>query len=75
MAKDGRLEEGQIVYIQPKRNKSKAQESCTAQQGETLWGISQRYGVKLKKLAKYNDMGIADPLQPGQKVWLRKPRK
>lgn len=75
MAKDGRLEEGQVVYIQPKRNKSKAQESCTAQQGETLWGISQRYGVKLKKLAKYNDMGIADPLEPGQKVWLRKPRK
>lgn len=73
IAKDGSLEEGQIVYIQPKRNKSKGQESCIAEQGETLWGISQRYGVKLMKLAKYNNMGIADPVQPGQKVWLRKP--
>ncbi|MBZ0205810.1 MAG: glucosaminidase domain-containing protein [Flavobacteriales bacterium] len=75
IAKDGHLEEGQVVYIQPKRNKSKQQESCIAQQGETLWGISQRYGVKLKRLAKYNDMGIADPIVAGQKVWLRKPRR
>jgi LysM repeat protein len=74
MAKDGALEEGQVVFIQPKRNKSKAQESCIAEQGETLWGISQRYGVKLKKLAKYNGMGIADPVQPGRKLWLGKPR-
>lgn len=74
MGKDGTLEDGQVVYIQPKRNKSKDQESCTAQEGETLWSISQRYGVKLKKLAKYNGMGIADPVQAGQKVWLRKPR-
>ncbi len=74
MAKDSRLEEGQVVFIQPKRNKSQDQESVIAEKGETLWGISQRYGVKLKKLAKYNGMGIADPLQPGQKVWLRKPR-
>lgn len=75
MGKDGSLEEGQVVYIQPKRNKSKDQESCIAEQGETLWGISQRYGVKLKKLAKYNGMGIADPVQAGQKVWLRKPKQ
>lgn len=72
MAKDGQLEEGQMVYIQPKRNKSKDRESCIAEQGETLWGISQHYGVKLKKLAKYNGMGIADPVAAGQKVWLRK---
>ncbi len=74
MAKDGKLEEGQVVFIQPKRNKSKAQESCIAKEGETLWSISQRYGVKLNKLAKYNGMGSADPVQAGQKVWLRKPK-
>lgn len=75
MAKDSRLEEGQIVFIQPKRNKSKDHESCIAQEGETLWDISQRYGVKLKKLAQYNAMDAKDPVQPGQKVWLKKPRK
>jgi LysM repeat protein len=75
MSKDSKLEEGQVVFIQPKRNRSKDQESVVAEKGETLWGISQRYGVKLKKLAKYNGMGIADPVQPGQKVWLRKPKR
>lgn len=74
LPKDATLEEGQVIYIQPKRNKSKTTEFHLAEQGETLWGISQRYGVKLKKVAAYNGLGIADTLQPGQKVWLRKPR-
>ena len=68
------LEDGQVIYIQPKRNKAKHAEFCIVEQGETLWGISQRYGVKLNKLAKYNGIGIADTLKPGQRVWLRKPR-
>ncbi len=74
MARDQKLDEGQVVYIQPKRNKCKSTEFHMAEAGETLWGISQRYGVKLKKLAQYNGVGIADAVQPGQKVWLRKPR-
>lgn len=74
LPKDQPLEEGQTIFIQPKRNKSRAPEYHTAELGETLWGISQRYGVKLKKLAQYNGVGIADPVKPGQRVWLRKPR-
>ena len=75
MAKDERLEEGQVIHIQPKRNKSKVAPTHVAEAGETLWGISQRYGVKLKKLAQYNNMGIADTVVAGQVVHLRKPRK
>lgn len=74
LPKDAVLEEGQVVYLQPKRNKSKTTAFHLAEQGETLWGISQRYGVKLKKVAAYNGLGIADTLKPGQKVWLRKHR-
>lgn len=74
LGKNEPLEEGQTIYIQPKRNKAKHAEFHLAEQDETLWGISQRYGVKLKKLAAYNGIGIADPLTPGQRVWLRKPR-
>lgn len=74
IGKDSRLEAGQIVYIQPKRSKNKKTEVHLAETGETLWGISQRYGVKLEKLAKYNSIGIADTVQAGQRVWLRKPR-
>lgn len=75
LAKDQPLQQDQVIYIQPKRNKCKDPEVHVAEQGETLWGISQRYGVKLKKLAQYNEMGIADPITAGQRVWLRKPRK
>ncbi|MEO8733352.1 MAG: glucosaminidase domain-containing protein [Flavobacteriales bacterium] len=72
VAKDAIFSEGEVVYIQPKRNKSKDVENCVAQSGETLWSISQRYGVKLKKLAKYNHMEATDAVKTGQTVWLRK---
>jgi LysM repeat protein len=75
LGKDATLEEGQIVYIQPKRNKSKTTEVHRAEAGETLWGVSQRYGVKLKKLAQYNELPPYARLTAGQQVWLRKPRK
>ena len=75
LPKDARFEEGQVVYLQPKRNKSKLLESCIADSGETLWSISQRYGVKLKRLEKYNNMGPNDAVTGGQKVWLQKPKK
>lgn len=69
-----RFKEGQMIFIQPKRNSSKTHDSVIANEGETLWALSQRHGVKLKKLAKYNGMDIADNLKAGQRVWLRKPR-
>ncbi|HEY0978187.1 MAG TPA: glucosaminidase domain-containing protein [Flavobacteriales bacterium] len=75
LSKDSPLSEGQRVYIQPKRNKSKSAEVHRAEAGETLWGVSQRYGVKLKKLAQYNQLPEDARLQAGQQVWLRKPRK
>lgn len=75
LGKNEPLDEGQTVYIQPKRNKAKHAEFHIAEQGETLWGISQRYGVKLEKLAQYNGTGIATTVKPGQRVWLRKPRE
>lgn len=75
LSKDAPLEEGQIVYIQPKRNKSRTLEVHSAEAGETLWGVSQRYGVKLKKLAAYNDLPVDARLQSGQQVHLRKPRR
>lgn len=74
MPKDGRFQEGQVVYIQPKRNSSKRLDRCVVDSGETLWSISQRYGVKLKRVAQYNGLQPTDPVQPGQQLWLRKPR-
>lgn len=73
--KDATLSEGQRIYIQPKRNASKSNATHTARDGESLWSVSQEYGVKLAKLAKYNGLDKDARLKAGQKVHLRKPKR
>ncbi|MBL7955026.1 MAG: glucosaminidase domain-containing protein [Flavobacteriales bacterium] len=75
MDKNAKLEAGQRIYIQPKRNASKSAAEHVAGPGETLWDVSQQYGVKLAKLAKYNGLGEDATLSTGQRIVLRKPRK
>lgn len=66
-----RFESGEIVYLQPKRNKAKKDYHYVVS-GETMRDISQKYGIKLKKLYKKNRMKEGTQPQPGQKLWLRK---
>jgi LysM repeat protein len=75
MDKNATLTEGQRIYIQPKRNASKASATHTAREGESLWSVSQEHGVKLDKLAKYNGLSADARLSAGQKVYLRKPKR
>lgn len=75
MDKEAGLSEGQVVYIQPKRAASKTAAEHTAKGGETLWGVSQQYGVKLAKLAKYNGLSTDAKLTEGQRILLRKPKR
>jgi LysM repeat protein len=70
--KNAKLEKGQRVYLQPKRNKAeRSKNKHTVQEGETLWQISQEYGVKLKKLAKRNKLEKNAQLSVGQIIKLR----
>jgi LysM repeat protein len=67
------LEEGDIVYIEPKRNKSRTKNDVfVAKTSITLIEISQREGIKLKKLVKINGY-TSDKItvEKGQKVLLR----
>jgi LysM repeat protein len=67
------LEEGQILYLQPKRNRAEhGIDFHTVIEGETMYKISQMYGIKLKKLYEKNGMEIGTEPEPGQKLWLRK---
>ena len=45
-------------------------------EGDDLWKISQRYGVQLKKLRRFNRMNSGEKVKPGTTVWLasRKPK-
>ncbi|MFM1875749.1 MAG: hypothetical protein RL266_1486 [Bacteroidota bacterium] len=71
-AKGSPLVPGEIIYLQPKRNRSAQKDYHFVVEGETLRWISQEYGVKLKKLYKYNELNTGEEPSVGQKVWLRK---
>ena len=62
--------EDQVVFLQPKRNKAKIKYH-TIENSETLWEISQIYGVKLKKLKSKNKLLLTKKLKSGDKISLR----
>jgi len=64
-----KLKEGDIVYLQPKRNRRKKQYHIV-QSGETLRMIAQIEGVKLKKMVKRNKIEEDAMLIVGQKIKL-----
>lgn len=72
MDKKKRLEEGTVIFIQPKRNKFKGKEIHHVRAGDSLWSISQAYGVKLSKICEYNGLRANVSITPGQKVRLQK---
>ncbi|MFT2109589.1 LysM peptidoglycan-binding domain-containing protein [Marinomonas sp. 2405UD68-3] len=50
----------------PKRNQLKT--NHTIKSGDTLWDIAKKYKTNTKTLARWNNMGLADPLRPGKKL-------
>ena len=63
---------GQILYLQPKRDKAEpGKEYHTAASGETMYQISQIYGIKLKSLYEMNRMTVGSEPEAGDRIWLR----
>ncbi len=65
------LIEGDRIYLQPKRKKAK-QKNHVVKEGDSMYSISQAYGIKLKFLYKYNRMDIGTEPFIGQKLNLNK---
>ena len=61
---------GMPYYLKRKRNKG-ATHYHTVEPGETLWSISQRFGIKLKKLMRNNRIEKEQDLRAGRVLWLR----
>ncbi|MCU0354452.1 MAG: LysM peptidoglycan-binding domain-containing protein, partial [Cytophagales bacterium] len=61
---------GQVYYLKKKRNKGKLH-FHTYIKGQTLWQVSQKYGVKLKALRTKNRIAEGEQLQHGRVLWLR----
>ena len=68
------LKTGEVIYIKPKRNKA-AEEYHVVKKGDTMRGISQAYGIKLKQLYKKNLMILGTQPKIGDKLNLKKKKK
>ena len=72
LSNDGLLQKDQYVFLE-KKQKEGRQDFCIAQQNETLYDISQKYGVMLQYLYSYNTISAGDYLVEGTKIYLRPP--
>ncbi len=63
---------GQLLYIQPKREKADpGKEFYTTAEGDTMYQVAQRFGIKLKSLYGMNRMEDGEEPATGSKLWLR----
>ena len=66
------LHEGDIVFLDKKKKKYEgAKDFHYAKEGETLYSVSQEYGIKVANLAKMNHMDISEKLYEGTKLILK----
>ena len=66
------LKQGDIVYIYPKKNRAERRYPTHYFKGnETAWDISQKYGIKLKKLCQRNHIRYSSTTTPPEKLQLR----
>jgi len=74
--KGERLTPGQMIYLQPKRRKAaRGNEVHVVKEGETMYDISQAYGVKLKHLYRMNLMLEGSQPLEGSKINLRRKKR
>ena len=64
---------GHIYYIQEKLGKASVP-FHVVKEGETLWDISQMYGVRLANLLYFNRFETIQRLQRGRVIWLQTTR-
>ena len=70
--KNGQIEIGTLIYIQPKRKRAaKGFKKHIVREGETIYSISQHYGIKTKWILKRNSLLENARLRDGQQIWLR----
>jgi LysM repeat protein len=71
LGKKDSIKEGDIIYLQPKRNKASV-EYHTIKPGESMHEISQKYGIKLKKLYKKNNLDPGSEPATGTVLYMKR---
>lgn len=74
MQEDERVETGKYYYTEKKKTSAEI-ETHVVQPNETLWTISQKYGIRLASLKSKNRIRKDSELKPGMVLNLKEPRK
>jgi membrane-bound lytic murein transglycosylase D len=64
------VQAGEIYYLE-KKDKKAHTGYHTVKAGETLWQISQKYGIRYASLLKLNRMDANEKVQPGRILYLK----
>lgn len=68
------LKEGQIVFFDKKKSKG-SQQTYRVNEGDDMYTISQKFGIKINNLYKLNGMNPGDQPKAGQSINLKTKRK
>ncbi|MCH7413726.1 LysM peptidoglycan-binding domain-containing protein [Belliella sp. R4-6] len=74
LSKKEPIKAGEYYYTAPKNTKAET-EVHIVKKGETLWSISQKYGIKLSSLKAKNRIRVDNHLVPGMVLNLQEHRK
>ena len=73
LRKPKELVPGTVVYLQKKKARAQRHmEIHIAVDGDTYYDVAQRYGVRMKRLFKYNGYKEGDILHVGDEIFLRR---
>lgn len=66
------IHEGDIVFIEKKKKKyNGAQDYYRVREGDTLYSISQQFGIRLNNLLKINEMSLFSNISEGDRIKLK----
>lgn len=69
---DADIKEGDIVFLEKKKKKYRgARDYYNVKEDDTLYGISQQFGIRLSSLAKINDIDLFTRLTVGERLKLK----
>lgn len=70
LTRDGILDKDQYIFLEKKQKEGKI-DFCIVAPNETLYDISQKYGVMLQDLFAYNQLAPDDYIVAGTKIFLK----
>lgn len=76
LSQNAAIDEQRYLYISAKKGKAHAKhEFHVVKEGESLHYISQKYGIKLSKLCRFNNLKESGTVKEGERLNLRRKKK